>query len=162
GIAAADYPRTAPALFGDSPEGSTLLSAVLDLNADRHEALLEEFLAGFGDLIDLAARELRAWAAPGDDGTSGLSRTVWAAHRDYLSRRETLTRRKAEIFPVVLAYREQHDAGQLPEEEKEPMQQAVSALRATERALADMQTEDWVTALEGVQLLPNYTLLDDS
>src|SRR5699024_2636474 len=109
-----------------------------------------------------AARELRAWAAPGDDGTSGLSRTVRAAHRDYLSRRETLTQRKAETFPVVLAYREQHDDGQLPEEEKEPMQQAVSALRATERALADMQTEDWVSALEGVQLLPNYTLLDDS
>src|SRR5699024_1898067 len=32
----------------------------------------------------------------------------------------------------------------------------------TERALADMQNEDWVSALESVQLLPNYTLLDDS
>ncbi|HJG81206.1 MAG TPA: DUF1998 domain-containing protein, partial [Brevibacterium senegalense] len=124
--------------------------------------LLEEFLAGFGDQIELAAHELRAWASPGEDGTSGLSRTVWAAHRDYLKRRETLTRRVGEIQPLVARLQAQEIEGHLPEEEKEPLQQARSALRATKRALTDMQAQDWVSALEAVQLLPNYTLLDDS
>ena len=158
-----EYPRTAAALFGAEPGRSELLNAVIDLNGQRHEELLEEFLGGFTGQIDLADRELRDWATPqGEDEACGLRQTLWAAHQNYRTRREVLTRRKAEIEPEVLRLMELDAMDALADEDKEPLQQARSALRATDRALSRMQADDWVSAMESAQLLPNYTLLDDA
>lgn len=162
GLESGEYPRTAAALFGADPGRSELLNAVIDLNESHHQDLLTEFLSAFEGQVDLAARELRDWATPAEDGDCGLRRTIWSAHQHFRTRREVLTRRRSQIEEEVLRLKELDATDSLPEEEKDAFQQAKSALRATDRALSQMQSDDWVSAMESAQLLPNYTLLDDS
>src|SRR5699024_9832873 len=142
---------------------SEFLNAVIDLNVRSHSELLAEFLAGFGDLIDQAKTELIAWAEVADDGTSGLKEAVWRAHREYRYEVETLEHQLAEINLVIndLQAAAAHEST-ATEEDKDAYRQAVSAQRATERGLENERRRYWIEALETYQLLPNYTLLDDT
>lgn len=150
-------------VFGAELGKSEFLNAVIDLNDQSHAELLAEFLAGFGDLIDQAKTELTAWASVAEDGSSGLKSAVWRAHQDYRHEVESLQHQLAEINLALneLQAAAAHEAT-ATEEDKDAYRQAVSAQRATERGLENERRRYWIEALETYQLLPNYTLLDDT
>ncbi|MFL0577285.1 DEAD/DEAH box helicase [Brevibacterium luteolum] len=156
-----DYPANASALFRPEVGQSTLLNSVIDLGETKHAELLEQFLEAFGEHIDLAAEELRDWAAPRGN-TSGIREDVYRAHRAYKAREEALGRRLSEIQPELDRLATLDENHELAEDDEDDLRQLRSAWRATTNALAEMRRVDWVSALESAQLLPNYTLIDDS
>ncbi|WP_346732461.1 DEAD/DEAH box helicase [Brevibacterium spongiae] len=150
-------------VFGAELGQSEFLNAVIDLNDASHEELLAEFFTGFGDLIDQAKTELTEWATVGDDGTSGLKTAVWKAHQAYRYEVETLQHQLAEINLSLneLQAAAAHEAT-ATEDDKDAYRQAVSAHKATDGRLKNERRRYWIEALETYQLLPNYTLLDDT
>lgn len=145
------------------PGYSPFLDQIIDLNAASHEELLGEFLAAFGDLVDLAATELRAWATPAADGTCGLRTAIWRAHQDYHTFLESLHHRQSEIHAVIGGLEAAaNNKATATEEEKDAYRQARSAQFATDKAISAETGRYWIEALETYQLLPNYTLLDDT
>lgn len=150
-------------VFGAEPGNSLFLNSVIGLNKESHRELLPEFLSGFGDHIDQAKTELISWAEVADDGTCGLEATVWHAHQEYRTEIESLQNQLTEINLVIneLQAAAANEAT-ATEEDKDAYRQAASAQRATERRLENERRRYWIEALETYQLLPNYTLLDDS
>ena len=149
-------------VFGAELGKSEFLNAVIDLNDQSHTELLAEFLAGFGNLIDQAKTELTAWASVAEDGSSGLKSAVWRAHQDYRHEVESLQHQLAEINLSLNELQAVADNPEASTDDKDAYRQAVSAQRATERGLENERRRYWIEALETYQLLPNYTLLDDT
>lgn len=150
-------------IFGPGLGASPFLNQVIELNAASHEELLEEYLSGFGDLVDLAASELRAWASPDEDGTCGLRTAIWRAHQGFHSSLETLRHRLTEIQAAIGSLEAAaNNEATATEEEKDAYRQARSAQYATDKAISAEKSRYWIEALETYQLLPNYTLLDDT
>lgn len=165
-------------VFGAEPGKSEFLNSVIDLNSRDHAELLAEFLSGFGDLIDQAKAELIAWATPtqdasgavmtdagaaaGRDSVCGLTSTLWKAHLAYRSEIESLRNQLDEIRGTLANLQAEAESPAESTDAKVAYQQALSAERATDRRLSDEQKRYWIEALETYQLLPNYTLLDDT
>ncbi|MBE8146472.1 hypothetical protein IOD13_09225 [Brevibacterium casei] len=164
-------------VFGAEPGKSEFLNSVIDLNSRDHAELLAEFLSGFGDLIDQAKAELIAWVTPtqdaggavmtdvradGQDGVSELTSTIWKAHLAYRSEIESLRHQLEEIRGTLANLKAEAESPADSTDAKVAYQQALSAERATDRILSDEQKRYWIEALETYQLLPNYTLLDDT
>ncbi|MCQ9385740.1 DEAD/DEAH box helicase [Brevibacterium sp. 68QC2CO] len=162
------WPRNASGVFTGDPGQSAFLNRVLELNDAHSRELLNEFLGTFGDSLHLAGDELRAWAVPTHDGAadgqSGLQQMVWEAHGAFNRQLESLQHRLAAIDQALpdLLVAVGKDPEKASDEARRELQEAKAAHGATTRALADARDEYWISALESAQLLPNYTLLDDT
>ncbi|MFE5339959.1 DEAD/DEAH box helicase [Isoptericola sp. NPDC056578] len=165
----APHPRTASDALGSSEPGS-YLGTLLALSEAEGTALLDRFLAGFGEVSEAVKDGLRAWALPSVDSTgdpvpSELARRAHLASQAWRARMETLAYREKEIQTAINAadgLRVKAESPAATSEDERALRTAQAAFKLTQHQKAQASSEHWVGVLEEHGLLPNYTLLDDS
>lgn len=159
-------PSTPMQALGKVDTGS-FLDRIIAENEQHYDEMLNEFLGSFGDLVNIAETELRAWADPTSD-RYGLRRDVWNASAKYTRQIEDLRHRLHEVREALPELEQlANNEATASEDDKRAHQAAVSAKSALDRALIEATTGDrkggyWISMLESAKLLPNYTLLDES
>ncbi|WP_166869341.1 DEAD/DEAH box helicase [Salinibacterium sp. ZJ70] len=155
-------PRTASDALG-SAESGTFLGELVHRAEEHREEYLNEFLGTFDTLDEWAVESLRTWAAPVDGpGSSGLAELVYTAAQRWQQRLQALGYRLDEIDAALPELEAKAKHPSPVEDDVIDHRAAVSAHKGIRAQLARMRTEHWVSALEAVGVLPNYTLLDDS
>jgi ATP-dependent helicase YprA (DUF1998 family) len=153
-IAAPPMPPKIGSVSTAGRAADTWLGAVVAASLAPDAPHINEFLALFGThLRDETAAALREFAAAGLEGAVDRALARWKARYDDLARRRD--RLKASIERLE----------QRPDPD-DPDQRELRRLRGERYAvivlLRELREESTLQALEGLGLLPNYTLIDDA
>ncbi|OYO23440.1 heavy metal resistance protein CzcA [Enemella dayhoffiae] len=155
-------PRVAPEALAPG-EHDTFLGHLITQAEKQHEQLLATFLGTFSSLQDDAITTLREWATPPQGpGSSGLARQLYAAANRWTNQVEALQRRLTSIQQALPDLQQRASLPNPDSEDSKALRSARAALHYTIQEISDSNRQHWVSALEEVGLLPNYTLLDDS
>ncbi|MGJ3509477.1 DEAD/DEAH box helicase [Enemella sp. A6] len=159
------HPRTTAKALAEPTGGTdTFLDQIIE--ASRKPRVIDTFLNAFavdGDANDTirrdAAKALREWATPAADGSSGLVATIGSAAQRWRAEQQELEDRLQELVETLpdLEARQQDS-----EDDARALKEARSAQLVVERQLAEAHADYWISALERIGLLPNYSLVDDS
>ncbi len=155
------HPRLASVVMQATP-GSFLehLVGFAETGSDAH---LDRFLGAFSTLSTSAVDGLRSWATASDGpGTSSLGRQVFAASQRWNTTVEGLSHRKKAIEDALPELDQVAALPAASDDDKRAARSALAALKVTNKELANLRGEYWISVLEEFGLLPNYTLLDDS
>jgi ATP-dependent helicase YprA (DUF1998 family) len=156
-------PKDARAVFGDISEDGWL-AGLLDLAATHADALLDEFLAQFGEqLSNDAVVELRAWAsAPPQGGTSRLTGHLAAAAHQWRVDLDELTKRVESVEAELPEFERRADSPAATDDDRRALRIAKGSRKLLAKQITSITTDYWIAVLERYGVLPNYTLLDDS
>lgn len=160
-IATPQRPTLAESVLWTAEAGSFLgeMLAFADVHRADH---LEAFLAQYGDQLSVSAADaLREWVTPSETSVSGLQSFVVGAVQRWNAELEELRVRGKRIDAALeeLERRAQHTAA--TDEDKNELRTATSAYKHVKKLRMEIRKEHWVSALERMGVLPNYTLLDD-
>lgn len=157
-----EQPNTAGKTLASAEKGTFLGELVSDAEINA-AAYISDFLSSFGDLEEWAVDSVTAWGSPsGGEGTSPLASAVFHSVQRWKSRLEQLAFRLTQIEKSIPELKQKAEHPAAEENDKIDYRSALSAQRGIMRQISEMRREHWVGALEGLGLLPNYTLLDDS
>lgn len=162
GTVGAEQPRSASDALKSVGAGSFIGEVVssAETNATQY---VSEFLNAFDGLEKWAIEGLTRWASPVDGtGTSPLAAFVYSAARRWNELISQLGHRIEMIETTIPGLKEKANHPAAPDEDKVDYRAAVAAVRGLRDQLKKLRTDHWVSALEGLGILPNYTLLDDS
>lgn len=130
------------------------LRRTVDAAAARADRLAADFLALFGTaLADSAGELIHGFAAAGLRAATTRIVDDWTRRTDEISLRLTTL---ATTINELLA------KGPLDEEERDDLKRCRGESGALKLQLVSLRTQETLTGLSGVGLLPNYNLLDDS
>ncbi|MCB0885842.1 MAG: hypothetical protein KDB41_03400, partial [Propionibacteriaceae bacterium] len=106
-----------------------------------------------------AAEALRQWATPGPDGSSGLVATIGRAAQRWHAEQQDLKDRLDQLVAELpdLEAREQDS-----DDDARALKEARAEQRMLEAQIGAAYGDFWISALERIGLLPNYSLVDDS
>ena len=159
------HPRTTGTALAQPTGGkNTFLDQLVE--ASRQPGAVDRFLAAFavdGDLTATlrpdAAEALRQWATPGPDGSSGLVATIGRAAQRWHAEQQDLGDRLDQLVSELpdLEAREQDS-----DDDARALKEARAEQRMLEAQIGAAHGDFWISALERIGLLPNYSLVDDS
>ena len=153
--------RQAKDVLQSSEPGTFLGDVILDADGN-HVEFVDDFLAGFPTLGEPAREGLREWVDPhGSIGTSALADDVRRAVQRWVTETASVRRRRAEIEKAMPEL-EAAVARGVEDDAQDALDAARSASRHLGKQQRQLTDEFWISALERVGLLPNYTLIDDS
>lgn len=145
-----------------SAERPSFLGDLLAFEEEQRESLLAGFLGQFADVLSEAASAgLRQWATPGPEGVSPLRRDVFGAVMRWNAELDELNARRKRIGEALEGLKERAAHTAATKEQRDEARIAEAAHRHVRRVAQELKKEHWISALERVGLLPNYTLLDD-
>jgi ATP-dependent helicase YprA (DUF1998 family) len=155
-------PRTAGMMFTTAlADGSWMRELLRD--AREHAATyVEEFLTGFRGHVTVDTEAMLAeWAGVGLDGgaIAPMERDVEQAVRGWLIEMTDLLARASTLEDEVARLEAQQ--GLLDDAGKRDLNRVRGERRAARGQISALRRQYWVTALESLGMLPNYTLLDD-
>lgn len=155
--------RSANSVISSCEQGS-LLGDLIEDAGQNHEKRLEEFLASFGSYVSADAKEaLKIWAKPVDGvNTSGLAKAVYEASGQWAKNKENLVYRIREIETAIPELKRLADSPAATDDDSRSYRTALSGLNLTKKRLSDITGQYWISALEELGLLPNYTLVGEA
>ncbi len=159
------HPRTTGTALAQ-PTGGT--NTFLDqlVAASRRPGAVDRFLDAFavdGNLTATlrpdALEALRDWATPARDGSSGLMATIGQAAQHWHATQQDLKDRLTQLVAELpdLEAREQDS-----DDDARALKEARAEQRMLEAQIGQAHGDFWISALERIGLLPNYSLVDDS
>ncbi|HEX5113658.1 MAG TPA: DEAD/DEAH box helicase [Pseudonocardiaceae bacterium] len=155
-------PRTAGRMLTTGlAEGSWLRDLMRDARANAAN-YVADFLSGFhGHITGTTEATLAEWAGVGlaGDLVSPMEREVEHAVRGWIEEMAELRVRAAALEEEVTRLLKQ--ANLLDDAGKRDLNRVRGEYRAATGQRSAMSRQYWITAFEGLGLLPNYTLLDD-
>lgn len=159
------HPRTTGTALTQPTGGTTTFLDQL-VAASREPGAVDRFLSSFavdGDLTATlrpdAAEALHAWATPSPDGSSGLVATIGTAAQHWHGAQQDLKDRLTHLVAELpdLEAREPDS-----DDDARALKEARSEQRMLEAQIGQAHGDYWISALERIGLLPNYSLVDDS
>ncbi|MFV8301004.1 DEAD/DEAH box helicase [Mycolicibacterium fortuitum] len=156
-------PKDARSVLGDSGDDDWL-ARLMDTAATDTDALLDRFLAQFGEHLSVEAVDaLRSWAsAPPQSGPSGLTQRLMAAAHQWQFDLNELTERLKTVEADLPEYERRAASPAATDDDRRAFKIAKGSLKLL-GAQINTQTRDyWISVLERYGVLPNYTLLDDA
>lgn len=155
-------PRTAGKMLTTGLAEGSWLRALLRDCRDHAAEYVAAFLDGFhGHLTAATGAMLAEWAGVGlaADVVSALERAVEHAVRGWTEEMAQLRARAAALEDEVALLLAQENV--LDDAGKRDLNRVRGEYRAATAQRSAMARQYWITAFEGLGLLPNYTLLDD-
>lgn len=156
-------PKDARSVLGDNGADSWL-TRLMDTAATDADALLDRFLAQFGEhLSSEAVDALRSWAsAPPNGGPSGLTqRFMAAAHQWQLDLKE-LTERQSTVEADLPEFERRANSPAATDDDRRAFRIAKGSRKLLGAQITSLTRDYWISVLERYGVLPNYTLLDDA
>ncbi|GAA2489571.1 DEAD/DEAH box helicase [Nocardia seriolae] len=156
-------PILAEKVLGSFDSG-TWMARLLDTADGYAPEFADDFLAQFGDLLDMGTRKaLRTWAIPADSETPSqlveqLREAVHRWNRDVAE----LTTRRAAVDAALPDIQKRAESPAHTDDDVRDLRTALGTLRLLGKQKNQLTKEHWVGVLERYGVLPNYTLLDDS
>ncbi|OBB77110.1 DEAD/DEAH box helicase [Mycobacterium sp. 852014-52144_SCH5372336] len=159
----APHPRNTPEALQSSGSGSYLGALIAEAESVADE-LVDSFLAGFPPLDDDVVARLRHFPKPNQSGsgTSEFAHRCLVASQAWTRRVETLSHRKTAAEKALPSLLERATSPAATDDDKRELRTAQASVRLIAKQLANLRSEYWISAMESLGLLPNYTLLDDS
>ncbi len=155
-------PRTAGKMFTTAFADGSWMRDLLQNARGQASTYVEEFLAGFrGHITTDTEAMLSEWAGVGLDRgeVAPIERDVEQAIRSWLTEVDDLRARRNSLEEEVARLEAQEKL--LDDTGRRDLNRVRGERRAAARQIGDLQRQYWVTALESLGVLPNYTLLDD-
>jgi ATP-dependent helicase YprA (DUF1998 family) len=156
------HPRTAVGAIGSSAPGTFLGDLVThaEQGADEH---LPRFVATFDDLPPEVVTGLHDWLRPtAGPRTSAFADHVAAASHRWQDTVDTLTRRQTVIVNLLPDLEARMASPAATDDDRRALRSAEATRKLTASQLFHLRSEYWIGVLEEYELLPNYTLLDDT
>jgi ATP-dependent helicase YprA (DUF1998 family) len=155
-------PRTAGKMLTTALADGSWMRDLLRDARENAQSYVEEFLAGFRGHVSTDTEDMLAqWAGVGLDNAhvSALEREVERAVLGWNDEFAQLQERARVLEEEVLRLEAQQSL--LSEAEQADFKRVRGEFRAATSQRSGMSRQYWITAFEGLGLLPNYTLLDD-
>ena len=156
-------PKDARSVLGDNGDESWL-ARLLETAAVDADALLDRFLAQFGELLSTdAVTALRSWAAaPAEGGLSGLTERVMSAAHQWQLDLDELTKRLATVDADLPEFERRASSPAATDDDRRAVKIAKGSRKLLGAQIISLTRDYWISVLERYGVLPNYTLLDDS
>ena len=156
-------PKDARSVLGDNADESWL-ARLLETAAVDADALLDRFLAQFGELLSAdAVVALRSWAtAPPEGGISGLTERVMSAAHQWQLDLDELTKRLATVDAELPEFERRASSPAATDDDRRAVKIAKGSRKLLGAQIISLTRDYWISVLERYGVLPNYTLLDDS
>ncbi len=155
-------PRTSGKMFTTALADGSWMRDLLSDAREHAAAYVEEFVTGFrGHITADTETMLAEWAGAGLDGgtVAEMERDVEQAIRSWLTEMADLQARQSSLEEEVARLEAQE--GLLSDDGRSDLNRVRGERRSAARQISELRRQYWVTALESLGILPNYTLLDD-
>ncbi|KAA0087221.1 DUF1998 domain-containing protein [Mycolicibacterium sp. P9-64] len=156
-------PKDARSVLGDNGADSWL-AGLMDTAATDADALLDGFLAQFGDQLSAeAVGALRSWAsAPPSGGPSGLTQRLMAAAHQWQLDLKELTERQSTVDADLPEFERRASSPAATDDDRRAFKIAKGSRKLLGAQITSLTRDYWISVLERYGVLPNYTLLDDA
>ena len=158
-----EAPKDARAVLGD-PDPDSWLNKLMETAAVDSEALLDGFLAQFGDhLSSDSVAAMRAWASPPPTGSqSGLTEHLMAAAHQWQLDLAELNKRLETVEADLPEFERRALSPAATDDDKRAVRIAKGSRKLLQAQIISLTRDYWISVLERYGVLPNYTLLDDT
>lgn len=141
-------PVDARAVLGSFDEGTWMARLIQTAEAKAGE-LVDGFLGQFGELLDATTRDgLRAWASPGEDEPSALTRQLREAVHRWNRDVTELSERRTAVDAALPEFEQRANSPAATDDDRRNLRSARGTLRLLGKHISDLTNEHWVGVLE--------------